>query len=259
MKPSLIIARKEIRDHVRDTRSLLSSVLHATMGPAVVMLVSFSEPARNANGRALLLSMLSVFALVSVFTGGMNIAMDSTAGERERRSLLPLLLNPTPRSALVVGKWIAVTLFALAGLALNVAGLVIVMVWAAPSLLVRHAPQIAMWVWFGLVPLAPLGAALNLFVAATCRTTKEAHTCVAFLMIAPMLAGMFLVFFPGRIADWWVAMPIVGQQALIAFGMQGHHVPLARGAVLAAVTIAAAAPALLGATRVLNRDDMLEG
>src|SRR5512139_1757686 len=102
MRDSLVVARKEIRDHRRDTRSLASTAMYALMGPAVVLLVTFS-PVGGGNRRPdLLLSMASVFALVAAFTGGMNIAMDSMAGERERRSLVPLLLNAVPRLSVVV-------------------------------------------------------------------------------------------------------------------------------------------------------------
>jgi sodium transport system permease protein len=63
--------------------------------------------------------MLSVFTLVAAFSGGMNIAIDTIAGERERRSLIPLLLNPVPRADIALGKWLAAGLFALAGLLIN--------------------------------------------------------------------------------------------------------------------------------------------
>src|SRR5687767_4047000 len=101
----VIVARKEVLDHLRDTGSLVSGALYALMGPAVVMLVSFSRAAGEDSTADRLLGVMSVFALVSAFTGGMNIAMDSTSGERERRSLLPLLLTPISPRDVVVGKW----------------------------------------------------------------------------------------------------------------------------------------------------------
>ena len=120
----VIVARKELVDHLRDTRSLLSTSLQALMGPAVVLLVSFSGAMRREASPTLLLSMMSVFALVTAFAGGMNVAMDSTAGERERRSLVPLLMNPVSRRDVVLGKWIATSLFAAGALAINITGVV---------------------------------------------------------------------------------------------------------------------------------------
>ena len=255
MRGWLVVARKEIGDHGRDTRSLLSSALMALMGPLVVLLVSFSDRVRGHDGAVLLLAMLSVFALVTAFAGGMNIAMDSTAGERERRSLVPLLLNPIRRSDVLVGKWIAVTVFALGALSLNTSGLVVVLARTAPVLLIWRGPQLVVWVTLGLVPLALLGAALTLLVAATFRTIKEAHTGLSLLMFAPMIVGMFLVFFPEWTGRFSFALPIVGQQALI--GLPPYPVPLARGAILAVMTMAATVVVLTVAARVLNRDEIL--
>src|ERR1700690_822695 len=125
---ALIVARKEIRDHLRDTRSLVSSAFYALMGPLVVGMVSIAVhgAVRGEKSSAALLSMMSVFALVATFVGGMNVAMDAIAGERERRSLLPLLMNPVRRREIVLGKWLAVALFSFAGLILNLAGFAIV-------------------------------------------------------------------------------------------------------------------------------------
>jgi sodium transport system permease protein len=255
MKPSLVVARKEIRDHLRDRRSLLSSALMALMGPGIVLIVSLSDRAQGPNAAAVMLGMLSIFALVSSFSGGVEIAMDVSAGERERRSLLPLLLNPVSRSGLLIGKWLAVSTFGLASVALNAVGLVLVLARAAPAELAARAPQLFVWVVFGLMPLACLGAALNLLVAALCRTTKEAHTALRIVSFAPMVVGMFLVFFPESIVHTWSALPIVGQQILI--GMNDRAASPGSGAILALVTMAAAVLTLAGAIGLLSRDDIL--
>src|SRR5262245_19450004 len=251
---ALAVAGKEIRDHARDVRSLLSSAMMALMGPAVVWLVSLSDRTRGPEGAPVLLAMLSVFALVSAFAGAIDIAMDSTAGERERQSLVPLLLNPVPRSGILIGKWIAVTAFALAALALNTAGLVAELAWAAPVVLAERASQLLFWIAAGLVPLALFGAAVNLLVSVICRTTKEAHSALRYLAFAPMMAGMFVVFFPSKIGQAWFVLPVVGQQALI--GLRGQ-VPASHGAVLALMTVGGAVLALFAAARVLDRDDIL--
>jgi sodium transport system permease protein len=251
---SAIVAVKEIRDHARDRRSLLSSAFMALMGPGVVMLVSMSDRVRGEQAAPVLVGMLSVFALVASFTGGIDIAMDATAGERERRSLLPLLLTPVRRSDVLLGKWMAVTAFGLAGLALNTIALVLVLAWAAPAELIARGSRLAAWIALGLVPLTVFGAAVDLLVAARCRTTKEAHTALRSVAFAPMIVGMFLIFFPARIGPAWL-VPIIGQQLLVA--SPTLVLSLTRGAVLAVVTLAASAPVLWAASRVLDREDML--
>ena len=52
--------------------------------------------------------MLPFFVMMAVLYGALNAALDTTAGERERGSLEPLLMNPAARWALVLGKWGAV-------------------------------------------------------------------------------------------------------------------------------------------------------
>jgi sodium transport system permease protein len=254
MNLALVVARKEIRDHARDVRSLRSSALVTLMGPGVVLLVSMSDRVRGDAGGPVILGMLSVFALVVSFTGGIDIALDSTAGERERGSLLPLLLTPIRRSDAVIGKWLAVTVYALAALALNGVAVVLVLAWAAPAVLVSRAPHVGVWIALGLVPLACLGAALNLLVAARCRTTKEAHSALRSVALVPMIVGMFLVFFPEWTGHAWF-VPVAGQQALL--GVREQTVPLIRGAVLALVTLATVVPVLMSTIRRLDRDDVL--
>ena len=85
---------------------MISALLFSLMGPLVVGLVSLA-PGIKGSGGAVLVGLMSVFTLVAAFSGGMNVAMDTVAGERERRSLLPLLLNAVDRRDVVVGKWLA--------------------------------------------------------------------------------------------------------------------------------------------------------
>jgi sodium transport system permease protein len=250
-----IVARKEIVDHFRDRRSLTSAAAHALMGPAIVMLVSFSPKGQGQAMPDIMLGMMSVFALVSAFVGAMNIAIDVMSGERERRSLVPLLMTPVPPRDVVIGKWMAVSLFGLGALTFNVAGLVIVLAWRAPATLVAHAALLASWAILGLAPLVLLGASLEIFVAGLSRTMKEAGTSLTLVLFAPMIVGMFLVFFP--VPDgWWSVVPMVGQQVVLDAGLRGAPAVSLHVVVLGLVTAVCAWGPLMAAARVLGRDDV---
>lgn len=251
---SLIVARKEIADHLRDTRSLVSTGAYALMGPAVVLLISFSPKGQDKAMPVVMLSMMSVFALVSAFVGGMNIAMDVTSGERERRSLVPLLMTPVAHRDIVIGKWIAASVFGFGALFLNVAGLIGILAARAPAMLATHATLLASWTLLGLVPLALLGASLEILVAGKSRSMKEASTSLTLLVFAPMFVGMFLVFYP--VEGWWGAVPIVGQQILIQAGLRGTPTAWFQMLVLTLVTTVSAAAPLVAVTRALGRDDV---
>jgi sodium transport system permease protein len=254
MSGSVTIARKEIRDHLRDTRALGSAATYALMGPVVIFLVSQSAAAAKGGPR-LLLSMMTVFALVSAFTGGMFLALDATAGERERGSLVPLLLNPVPRLQVILGKWIGVSVFGLAGLMLTLAGLTAIFEWGG----VAPSPDLTglflLWTVCGLVPLALFGAALDLLTGASSRTLKDAQARLSIMMFVPMMVGMFLVFFPDWAGRWSFVIPVVGQQALIGAGLRGETISLTHAIALGVLTIAATALALAAAGRAINRDE----
>jgi len=254
----MTVALKEIREHRRDRRSLVSAALYSLMGPVVILLVALS-PAAAKGGAPLLLSMMSVFALVSAFTGGMFIALDATAGERERGSLVPLLLNPTPALHLVAGKWIAVGVFATTGLALNLAGFTAVFEWSGITPRGNLLAPLSLWIAFGLIPVAWLGAALHLLTGAASRTLKDGQARLAIVALAPMMTSMFLVFFPGTIGSWWIAIPVIGQQALITEALRGHTVSLLQAGMLAIVTLAATAALVLIAGRVIGRNAITAG
>src|SRR5690606_12673378 len=75
----------------------------------------------TAAGRSvLLLGMLSYFLLLATLMGGFYLAIDTTAGERERGSLEPLLTTPVSRAALLLGKMAATVCYMLLSLALTV-------------------------------------------------------------------------------------------------------------------------------------------
>ena len=241
LNPVLVIARKELVDAWRDRRAVVSAALYALMGPGVVGMVSLTVH----DGGSVLTAMMSVFTLVAAFVGGMNVALDAVAGERERRSLLPLLMHPVGRRDLLLGKWLAVAVFALAGLALNVAGF---------ALLLHRTPRAALAV--GLIPLAMLAAALEVLVSTACRGVKEAHTYLSLLVFAPMGLGMFMVFSPVAGRWWWKYLPVAGQQLqLTARGATDPKVVL----VLACGTVWLAAVALLLAAQRLEQDDVVYG
>jgi sodium transport system permease protein len=235
----VIIARKELKDALRDSRSLVSSLFYALMGPGIVLLVRIAKPGSNE----VLTAMASIFIIVSAFSGGMNIAMDTVAGERERRSLLPLLLNPVMRIDVAIGKWLAVAAFSCAGLILNVVAFSLVL--SSPALLQKLAM---------LLPVSLLAAALEVLLSTWCRSTKEAHTYLSFLIFLPMIAGMFAVFVPRALADWGWLVPIVGQQ----IGVTGQ-INLWQTGALSAATVVTALLALFATGNRLDRDDVVYG
>lgn len=202
----------------------------------------------SSTSQPVLIAMMSVFTLVSAFVGGMNVAMDAIAGERERRSLVPLLMHPITRIDLLIGKWLAVSAFSVAGLALNLAGF---------ALLFRRLPPLALALC--LIPLCLLAAALELWISTLCRGVKEAHTYLSMLVFLPMMVGMFMVFSPLAGHAWCKFVPVAGHQLQLEAGMRSAPLDPLSVLFLGFGTAILAGLALLAAADRLEQDDVVYG
>jgi len=258
MNHVLTVARKEIVDGARDFRSLLASFFYAIMGPFVVGLVSLAVSGTSTSGAAVLRSMLAVFTLVSAFVGGMNVALDTVAGERERRSLLPLLLTAVPREQIMLGKWLAVSFFALAGLLINLIGFAVLWALAGMHLPAFSTPQ-SLLVAFGLLCLPLLAAAMQLLISTASHAVKEAQTYLSLVVFAPMGIGMLMVFSPLAKHAWLGYLPIVGQQLQLEAWFNRQASGLWQPLALGYLTLASTFLALMAATNRLRGDEILYG
>ena len=258
LKSAWIVARKELVDHLRDGRALLSTALYTLMGPLVVALVVFAIGGGGAGpGARILPVMASVFALVAAFSGSMSMAIDMIAGERERRSLLPLLMNSVSRSDIILGKWLAASVFAVGGLFVNLLAFLAVLAFASAA--PGRGEPLLLWMIPALVTLALAAAALQILVSTICRNLKEANTYLSMLIFAVMALGMWLAFRPQSAEDWWFLAPIAGQQVLLQLGLGKGELPILESLVLAATTAASAVLALVYAGKLMRRDAVVYG
>jgi sodium transport system permease protein len=228
------------------------------MGPLVVGLVVFAMgSAGNGAWARIFPVMASVFALVAAFSGSMSMAIDMIAGERERRSLLPLLMNSVSRSEIIVGKWFAASVFAASGLIVNL--LAFSAVLALPSAAPVEGQLLLLAMTPALVTLAFAAAALQILVSTMCRNLKEANTYLSMLIFAVMGLGMWLAFRPQAAEDWWFLAPVAGQQVLLQLGFANGELPVLESLVLAAATAVSAVVALVCAGKLMRRDVVVYG
>ncbi|HEY7670697.1 MAG TPA: ABC transporter permease subunit [Gammaproteobacteria bacterium] len=258
LKNAWTVAQKELVDHLRDGRALVSTAMYTLMGPLVVGLVVFAMgSAGNGAGARIFPVMASVFALVAAFSGSMSMAIDMIAGERERRSLLPLLMNSVSRAEIVLGKWLAASVFAAGGLLVNLLAFSAVLAFASAATVDGQLLLLAMIP--ALVTLVFAAAALQILVSTMCRNLKEANTYLSMLIFAVMALGMWLAFRPQSAADWWFLAPVAGQQVLLQIGFANGELPVLESLVLAATTAASTILALVGAGKLMRRDAVVYG
>jgi len=190
------------------------------VSPSVMSVSRIDEHdiADNASRAAQLTGMLPYFVMMAVVYGALNAALDTTAGERERGSLEPLLATPASRGALVIGKWGAVF-----SLGLLIAVLSCLSFIPAQSLL-RSESLAALfrfgWVeaaWFiGL--LAPLAAALSalmMAIAIRCKTSKEAQANNVVLTLAISTMPLVSLFNQEGETAWNLWVPALAQTTLM--------------------------------------------
>jgi sodium transport system permease protein len=180
----------------------------------------------GARGAQLLFIVPWVALLVAV-AGSMSVAIDVTAGERERGSLEPLLGNPVDVRALVLGKWAAVTVCSAAIVVLTIAGFIAAMQFihneTLSALMQFGAREVGLFAVM-LLPFSALMAAVNMLAATYGRSFKEAQTYVSYITMLVNVAPIVPLFLSVRDAAWQLAVPALGQLAVLMRGLRGEPV-----------------------------------
>ncbi|HEX5123097.1 MAG TPA: ABC transporter permease [Rhodanobacteraceae bacterium] len=190
-----------------------------------------------------LFAMLPYFFILGAFIGGMALAIDTTAGERERQSLEPLLVNPVSRSQLLIGKLLATSLFALTSVLLGIVAFAVVGRFLPTE---KLGMSLEIGFHFGwtvllvMLPLVVLIATLQTLAAAFAKSFREAQTYLSLLMFVPAVPTMMLSLFPVKTETWMYAVPLMGQQIVITRLMRGDVVSTAELAICFVCTAAAA-------------------
>ena len=169
--------------------------------------------------------MLPYFVMMAVLYGALNAALDTTAGERERGSLEPLLMNPAERWALVAGKWGAVACVSMLIAVLSCLSFLPGQ-WVLRSdtlaAMFQYGPREAALFIVILLPLAAALAAVLMAVAIRCRTFKEAQASSTVVVLAVSLLPLVNVFDLGGEAPWHLWAPALAQNTLMTRVLKGE-------------------------------------
>jgi sodium transport system permease protein len=200
------------------------------VSPAIASAIQLEdvEVSSSQQRAATILSFIPLFIVIAAFTGGMQIATDSTAGERERGSLEPLLVNPAPRQTFAVGKWLAASYAAMLSVLLTT-GLVLVMLRSIPlqelGIRFRIGPLEIAGLLAALLPMCLMATALQTYLATFARSFKEAQSYMGILIMLPMIPGMLTTVYPITSQAWMYPIPLLGQHVLATDVMGGKPTP----------------------------------
>ena len=215
-----------------------------------------------ASRAALILGTFPIFLLMAAFISAMNIATDTTAGERERGSLEPLLLHAVPRSGLVAGKWMAAVLFNALGMGLTLLVSFLVLRWDRLEKLdvpVALSPGDALRLFVLLLPLTLFAPALQMLIYLFARSFKEAQTYLSLLIFLPVIPGFLFSFQRIDTEPWMRAVPVLAEQVLIGDLLRGQATGPAVQLIAAGATRLAATACLAVTARMLRHERIVLG
>ncbi|MCU8055866.1 ABC transporter permease [Shewanella sp. SM34] len=204
---------------------------------------------------------IAIFTMIySVFISGMNLAIDTSAGERERNSLALLLSHPLTTRQLVLSKIIAVSLFALLGLVLIllVSKIAYTFVpWQELGFSVNITTEFMLLMLVVGIPVALMAACLQLFVSFMAKTFKEAQSYLTMVLFVPLALSMAASY---NIApDMLQWLPVSGQQQALMDFIKGKDLPMLQLLVSTLGTLAIAILLAFGMERSLKSEKVIFG
>lgn len=204
---------------------------------------------------------IAIFTMIySVFISGMNLAIDTSAGERERNSLALLLSHPLTTRQLVLSKIIAVGLFALLGLVLIllVSKVAYTFVpWQELGFSVSITSEFMALMLVVGIPVALMAACLQLFVSFMAKTFKEAQSYLTMVLFVPLALSMAASYnIAPDVLQW---LPVSGQQQALMDFIKGKDMNMLQLLVSTLGTLAIALVLALGMEKSLKSEKVVFG
>ena len=237
---------------------LLARGVNPEVSRAVVLDdVDVSTPA----GRAMLvLGVVTYFVLFSMLMGGLYLAIDATAGERERGSLESLLTLPVQRSTVIWGKILATCCYMLLSLALTLAAFTISVRFvplASLGMTANFGPAEAGKTFLLVAPFVLLGAGIMTVVASFTRTYKEAQTWLGLVLLVPTLPIIFAGLYSLRPSNALMAVPSLSQHLLMTSVLRDEPLQDIHIAISVSTTLLAGLVLAWLAARLYRREAIL--
>jgi sodium transport system permease protein len=175
----------------------------------------------------LIMIMLPYVLMITAFTGGMHLAIDSTAGEKERKSLEPLLINPVPRWQIMLGKMSATATFAFASLLLTLVSFRFafpLLPTGALGVDLNLSANAIGGILLAISPVVILAAAMLTTLAALAKSLREAQSYMGLVFMIPMIPSLIFMVNPMKPETWMMAIPMFSQNLLIGEYVRGESV-----------------------------------
>ena len=250
-------ALRSYNQQIAAMRLIARGVSPVILRPLNIDVVDVSTPSGRS---ALLLGMMSYFFLFALLTGGMNLAIDATAGERERGSLEPLLCLPVTRDHLIFGKIFAACLFMALSLSLSLISFHVVLKFL-PLEKLGMTPNFGLLVvlqgFLLLLPFTLLGASLMTLVASFTKSFKEAQTWLSVVLLAPTLPILIVSILMVRPSTELMFIPSLSQHLLLVGLIKNEPLNMLHVVVSVSGTLLAGGILTMLCARLYRREGLL--
>ncbi len=256
-------SRREAGSQVQRLRNALNGysqlqsgmrIIARGLSPAVLhpIVIAERDQATPQSRGAMLFAMLPYFLVLTAFMGGMFLAIDATAGERERHSLEPLFINPVSTSSVLLGKLAAICSFSLISVMIGLTAFAV----AGHFLPADMQTTVVLDVRFALralplmLPLILLIAIVQTLVTSFSKNFREAQTWLGLIQLIPLIPSILLMILPFKPQLWEFAIPLVGQQLAFMRLLRGEPVTLLQNGLCTITTLLSVAVLFYFAKRI---------
>lgn len=252
--------RRLLNGYVQERSSL--NLMMRGVSAEVLQAIAVKERhiSRPDERRVTFTGMLPMVLIMAIVMGGMFAAIDSTAGERERGSLEPLMMNPVSGLQLAIGKTAAVATVSVLIVVLTVSSF-----FPAQSVIANEALRAefqfgvkdALAFLLVLVPLAAALSSLQVALSLTCKTFKEANVRNQLLSLTVSFLPLFFILNPGKEPAWLGWVPVMAQTQMMNQVLKGELVATSSIAIALLVSCLIVSASLLFVSRKM-RDVVME-
>lgn len=229
----------------------------ALLRPLNIDHIDVSTPSGRA---AILLGMLSYFFLFAMLMGGMYLAIDATAGERERGSLEPLLSLPVTRAHLIVGKIAATCVFMSIALALCLLSFFVSLQFM-PLEQLGMTPNFSLLVvvaaFLLLFPFTLTSASLMTLFASFTKSYKEAQTWLGVGVLIPTMPILFVSILQVQPRFEFMFIPPLSQHLILVDMISNEPVSILNIAISVTSTLTLGAILTWVCVRLYHREALL--
>ena len=255
---------RRVRNALRRYNQELASIRLSARGisPLVMRPLNIDDvDVSTPSGRSgILLGMMSYFFIFALLMGGMYLAIDTTAGERERGSLEPLLALPVTRDQLMLGKIAAACLFMAISLMLSLFSFFIALKFMPLEQLgmtPNFDPKAVVTAFVLLAPFILVGASVMTLVASFTKSYKEAQTWLSVVLLAPTLPILVVSLLTLRPRLEFMFVPSLSQHMLLMDLVKNEPLNASNIAISVVSTLTIGALLTWACARLYRREGLL--